>query len=172
MATKTGQIDSAHFDGGGNIVRGGKSSNAAPDLGTALAAMQWTPVPSNVETAALTLGTNDVREDWNLVTELNLVLGTALPAGERLALLGTIEAVNGEAAINNLIFNHGGTLAAADNTDRTFATAASIGSEFITGEMVFTDDVGAIVVAVDDVTNLTLVFHLEAYAVIRTASGS
>lgn len=171
MATKTGQIDSAHFDGGGNIVRGGKASKDTPDLGTALAGMQWTPVPANVETAALTLATNSVIQDWDLVTALNAVLTTELPSGERLALLGTLEFVNGEAATNNATYSHGDA-PDGDDTERAFATAAAAASEFVRGEMLFTDEDGNIRASVDDVANLTLVFHLEAYAVCRTASGS
>jgi len=171
MARKIGKIDTAHFQGGANLQRGGKASVDSPTLGDAIAGVSWTPVPGNVETAVQSIAANSTPEDADVVSELDKVLSKNLPSGERLLLYGTIEVINGEVATNNFTYIHGDT-PDGDDTVRSFDTAAAVGSEFINGVTLFTDEAGNIRVSTDDIVNVTWVFHLEGYAVVRTDAGA
>lgn len=165
---KVGQIPLSYFDGQGNIGRGVFHDGDVP-LAELLALMVPKRVPSNVETAAFTAAANDTWEDYDIVAALNAVMETPIRSGEAVQLLGTLEFVNGEAAVNNAKYAHGGT-PDDDDTVRTFATAAAAGSEFVRGVTLITDGQGNIKIEVDDIANLSFVFHLEAYQYVGYAA--
>ncbi len=167
---KVGQIPADHFDGQANIGQGASKVDDE-NLATLLDLLTPHRVPSNVETAAFTAAVVDTWEDSDLISALNSVLSTPIRTGEAVRLLGTLEVINAEAAINNVKYAHGGT-PDNDDTVRTFATAASIGSEFIHGVELITDADGNIKIETDDITNVTLVFHLESFQYVRATASS
>jgi hypothetical protein len=170
MTAKVGNLLADYFDGQANIGQGA-SKSGDENLVNVLALIMPTRVPSNVETAAFTAAANDTWEDYDLIAALNAVLTTDIRTGEAVRLLGTLELVNAEAAVNNVKYGHGG-MPDDDDTVRTFAMTGAIGSDFIQGVELITDDEGKIKIETDDITNVTFVFHLESYQVVRTTAGS
>lgn len=166
MSFKVGDLPQSLFDGGGQLVRGGKTGGGVMHLQELLDAMQLRRVPGNVETAAFTAAVNDTWEDYDLVSALNLVLGTPLRTGEAYRLLGTLEVANSAGTTPAVFYGHGG-MPDDDDTRRTFTAAAGPGSEFIHDVELLTDGDGNIKIETDDITALTLVFHLEAYQVVK-----
>lgn len=167
---KVGAIPSEYFDGQSNIGRG-NSKTGDVHLAALIDALQEKRVPSNVETAAFTAAVNDTWEDYDIITALNAVLTTAIRTGEAVKLMGTLELVNAEAAVNNVKYAHGGT-PDNDDTVRTFAMTGAIGSDYIKGVVLITDDEGNIKIETDDITNVTFVFHLESYQYVKAAAAS
>lgn len=166
---KVGTITDNHFSGHGNMTKGSKKKFDDLHLAELLDLMQEHRVPSNIETAAFTPAVNDTWEDFDLIAALNLVLTTQIRTSEAVKLRGTLEFVNGEAAVNNAKYGHG-DMPDDDDTVRTFATAAASASEFVRDVELITDSVGQIKIEVDDRTNLTLVFHLESYQYVKTTA--
>lgn len=168
MGNKVGSIDSRHFSGHSNLTRGSKKKTDDPDLAEMLDLMQLRRVPSNIETAAFQPAVVDTWEDFDLRAAINTALAVdQLRIGEAYRLLGTLELVNAEANANNVKFGHGGT-PDDDDTTRNQAMAAAIASEFFVVDLL-TDADGNIKIEVDDLTNVTMVFHLEAYQIVKIA---
>lgn len=159
---RVGQIPADYFDGQHNIGRGVSPSSDGVSLSELLELMVPRRVPSNVETAAFVAAANDTWEDYDIITALNAVLTTPIRSGEAVELFGTLELVNAEAAVNNVKYGHGG-MPDDDSTVRTFAMTGAIGSDFINDVTLITDGDGNIKIETDDITNVTFVFHLEAF---------
>lgn len=177
---KVGQLDAKYFDGQGNIGRGTGKPSTSPDtvdppLAELLDLMMLHRVPGNIESAEFTAAANDTWEDYDLVAALNTALATAgapaIRTGEAVRLLGTLEVVNGNASANTVLYGHGGT-PDDDDTRRTHTTPTSAGSEYLYDTELLTDSDGNIKIETDDVSNLGLVFHLEAYQYVRVADSS
>lgn len=170
MTLKLGNLPANYFDGQANI---GQSpvKPGEMDLVSLLTGLLPVRVPTNVESVAFTAAVNDTWEDYDLISALNLVLTNPIRTGEAVRLLGTLELVNAEAAVNNVKYGHGGT-PDNDDTVRTFAMTGSIGSDYIQGVELITDDEGQIKIETDDITNVGFVFHLESYQIIKTTAGS
>lgn len=168
---RIGNMRDDQFDGSMNIGRGTKGEFDDLELRDLLDAMMPHRVPGNVETAAFTVAVNDTWEDYDIITALNAVLSTAIRTGEAVRLFGTLEFVNGEAAVNNAKYGHGG-MPDDDDTVRTFATAAAAASEYVRGVELITDGDGNIKIEVDDLTNLSFVFHLESFQYVRYTASS
>lgn len=167
---RVGQIPSGYLDGAAQL--GGASSLASDiPLAELLELMIPRRVPGNVETAQHDPAANDTWEDWDIITDLNAALTTKIRTGEAVLLHGTLELVNGEAAVNNAKYGHGG-MPDNDDTVRAYATQAAAASEFVQGVTLITDGDGNIKVESDDVTNLGFVFHLEMYQYVRYAASS
>jgi len=167
---KVGAIPTEYFDGQANIGKGVvKAGNV--HLAALMAMLQEHRVPSNVETAAFTAAVNDTWEDYDIITALNAVLTNPIRTGEAVKLMGTLELVNAEAAVNNVKYAHGDT-PDNDDTVRTFAMTGAIGSDYIKGVVLITDDEGNIKIETDDVTNVTFVFHLESFQYVKTSAVS
>lgn len=167
---KLGQVPADYFDGQANIGKGVAKSGDI-HLAEMMDLMQIHRAPSNVETAAFTAAANDTWEDYDIITALNAVLTTDIRTSEAVKLLGTLELVNAEAAVNNVKYAHGGT-PDNDDTVRTFAMTGAIGSDYIRGVELITDTDGYIKIETDDITNVTFVFHLEAYQYVRATASS
>lgn len=167
---KVGSISANHFSGHGNLTKGSMKKSGDAHLAELLDLMQMHRVPSNVETAAFTAAADATWEDYDLITALNLALTNPIRTGEAVRLLGTLELVNAEAAVNNVKFGHGGT-PDNDDTTRNQAMAGSIGSEYFVVDLI-TDAEGNIKIETDDITNVTFVFHLEAFHYVRTSASS
>ena len=168
---KVGAIGTNAFSGHGNLTKGSKKRSDDLHLAELLDLMLVHRVPSNVETAAFTAAANDAWEDYDVITALNAVLTTPIRTGEAVKLLVTLELVNAEAAVNNVKYGHGGT-PDNDDTVRTYAMTGAIGSDFIQGIELITDDSGYIKIETDDITNVTFVVHLEAYEYVKVSASS
>lgn len=179
---KIGQISADHFEGQANTTKASRRPGTGDEVNTGtlhlaelLDLMMLHRVPGNIETAAFTAAVVDMWEDAAVISLLNAALNAAdaslIRTGEAVRLFGTLEVVNGEAAVNSLFFGHGGT-PDNDDTRRPFATAASIGSEFIRPTDLITDPSGNIKIETDDIVNVMLIFHLEGYQYVRVADSS
>jgi len=169
---QVGNIPERHFDGQSNVTRASKKEAADLHLAELLDLMQLHRVPSNVEAAAFTAAANDTWEDVDVVTLLNAALSSdSIRTGEAVMLLCTLEVINGEAAVNNIKYGHG-EMPDNDDTVRTFAMAGAVGSEFIQGVWLMTDDDGQIKFETDDTTNVTVKIHLEGFQYIRKSATS
>jgi len=166
-----GELREGYFDGGANIGRGSGSSPG--DLTLRELLDQYLPhrVPSNVETAAFTCAADDTWEDYDIITALNLVLTTKIRTGEAVELRGTLELVNGEAAINNAKWGDGDT-PDDDDTVTTYATQAAAASEYVHDLTIVTGEDGKIKIEVDDKANLSFVFHLQSFRYCKAAAIS
>jgi len=167
---KYGQLDARHFKGGSRI---GFDRGDSFELQDVIEKLRPKRVPANIETAAFTAQVNATHEDYALVTALNVALTAAskatIPTGEAVRLLGTLETVNIEAVAHSLKYAHGGT-PDNDDTVRTYTTAGVAQSEYIKGVELLTDGSGQIKIEVDDITKLTVVFHLEGWQIIDYAA--
>lgn len=168
---KVGTILANFFSGHGNLTKGSKKKYDDLHLAELLDALLIHRVPGNVETAAFVPAANDVWEDYDLITALNEALTTEIRTGEAVKLIGTLELVNAEAAVNNVKYASG-DVPDNDDTVRTFAMTGAIGSDYIHGVELITDDEGQIKIETDDVTNVTFVFHLESFQYVKTAAQS
>jgi hypothetical protein len=179
---KVGQIPIDHFDSGANMNRASRKPgvNAEANAGDAhlaelLDLLMVHRVPGNIESAAATAAVDDTWEDFDVITLLNTALTTAaaplIRTGEAVMLYCTLEWVNGEAGVNNAKYANGG-VPDDDDTVRDFATAAAAASGYEYGVWLVTDEDGNIKLEVDDVANLSLVVHLEAYQYVRIADSS
>jgi hypothetical protein len=168
---KVGTINENLFSGHGNLTKGSKKKYDDLHLAELMDALLIHRVPANVETAAFVPAANDVWEDFDLITALNAVLTTDIRTGEAVRLVGTLELVNAEAAVNNVKYASGG-VPDNDDTVRASAMTGSIGSDYLQGIELITDVDGQIKIETDDVTNVTFVFHLESFQYVKTAAQS
>lgn len=165
-----GSIPVDQFDGGANVHKGATSDYTKYTLAELLPLLQMQPV-GEVETAAAHPAVIGTYEDFNIVAALNAVLSSdhQIKTGERVMLMLTIEYVNAEAGINNVLYCHGGVASTSDKV-RAYATLAAIASEYQRGVILVTDTDGCIKWQFDDITNLTIVFHLEGFQYVKSSA--
>lgn len=160
-----GALDSGYFDGGKNLTYAQKTVAADLHLAELLDKMQVHRVPGAIETDAYTCAIVSTWEDWPLITQLNTKLATPIRTGEAVLLKGTIEWVNGEAAVNTAEYCHGGTPRPSDKI-RSYSTGGATQSYFSNVELI-TDGSGNVKLLINDLTNLHVKFHLESFQYVR-----
>ena len=127
---------------------------------------EYKRVPANIETAAFTAAVNATHEDFDLVAVLNTALTAAgkdnIDTTKSVKLDGVLEFINSEAVAHEVRWADADT---PDNDDvvNVFTMAAAIASEFQETEIVCDATNGYMKLEVDDVTKVTVKFHLKGY---------
>ncbi len=136
--------------------------------GQALLTAEPLRVPANIETAAFTAAVNATWENYDLIAALNAVLATNIVTSRSVHLRGVLEFINAEAVAHQAKFADGDT---PDNDDTTnvFTLAAAAGSEFLNIDLI-TDASGQIKIEVDDITKVTIKFHLKSYSYVQNTA--
>lgn len=131
---------------------------------------EYKRVPDNIETAAFTCLVNATWEDIDLRTLINTALTTAvkdvIDVTKACRISGAMEFINSEAVAHACKYGDA-DLPDNDDTVREFTMAAAAGSEFAMADIVL-DAAGLFKVEVDDITKVTVKFHLNGYQYLQT----
>ncbi len=123
-------------------------------------------VPANIETAAFTAAVNATWEDYDLVAAINTALTTAvkdiIDVTRRVRLDGVLEFINAEAVAHEAKWADAAT-PDNDDTVNVFTMAAAAASEYLNTAIICAPTTGYCKIEVDDVTKVTLKFHLKSY---------
>jgi len=171
MSFYAGAVPAGMLAGQANMTKGSKTATENVHLAELLDLYLWRRVPSNIETAAFTAQINATWEDYDIIAALNTALTTDIRLGEAVELLCTLEVIDAGGGADDTFKYANGDTPDGDDTLETIIPTDGV-TTLTYGVLLVTDSAGNIKIEISDITEITVVLHLEAYRYVKKVAAA